>query len=255
MQMKSRSTWACELKWPYRHTGECPHQSRSTWACELKFVCFLSLHGRSSHAPRERVSWNVINRGLTVADLGHAPRERVSWNAVEHRRTQCWASRSTWACELKSEEERCEDDHSGHAPRERVSWNLKLDPTNVEYTVTLHVSVWVEINQMLVSDYLNSVTLHVSVWVEIDNAVPFLQAHYVTLHVSVWVEISNGRWDQENSVSRSTWACELKCEYASAVMLQGSHAPRERVSWNLPQLIRWVEATCHAPRERVSWNS
>ena len=121
----SRSTWACELKWKFDcktswwtqvtlHVsvwveiiivtiGSIIRMSRSTWACELKWkICY---QGRSwtSHAPRERVSWNpeicsqfsfffkvtlhvsvwvemlcAFIQFLTISR--HAPRERVSWN-------------------------------------------------------------------------------------------------------------------------------------------------------------------------------
>ena len=77
------------------------------------------------HAPRERVSWNE-NSAMQVDFSGsHAPRERVSWNFMQHIRyiwkivtlhVSVWVeifvvlsdfgvsmSRSTWACELKSD--------------------------------------------------------------------------------------------------------------------------------------------------------
>ena len=76
-----------------------------------------------SHAPRERVSWNVLIILQVFANFSHAPRERVSWNLclfsilpptpvtlhvsvwVEMYksvgRKRRYSSRSTWACELK----------------------------------------------------------------------------------------------------------------------------------------------------------
>ena len=54
--------------------------------------------------------------------------------------------------------------------------------------------------------------------------------------------------------SRSTWACELKCNTHFFSIGLGGHAPRERVSWNV-QSIRLIWGNLsHAPRERVSWN-
>ncbi len=142
-----------------------------------------------------------------------------------------------------------------HAPRERVSWNLPLKSTFATVTVTLHVSVWVEIStrfQIAVRDF-------------------------VTLHVSVWVEILVIRTSCKTAVSRSTWACELKYQTYLQNMRTFRHAPRERVSWNIQLSSKtlvcivtlhvsvWVEilfAYCvcfsvwsHAPRERVSWNA
>ena len=35
-----------------------------------------------SHAPRERVSWNVNEVVTKFSNRGHAPRERVSWNTI-----------------------------------------------------------------------------------------------------------------------------------------------------------------------------
>ena len=104
--------------------------SRSTWACELK--CSFRLHFRNgnSHAPRERVSWNVRTWKTPLTQEGHAPRERVSWNPyyppqdregevtlhvsvwVEIFKSRVsvfvWMlSRSTWACELKCHTRTC----------------------------------------------------------------------------------------------------------------------------------------------------
>ena len=224
-------------------------QSRSTWACELKCHIEFTDEKLLSHAPRERVSWNV-------------------WNYL------------------------CFGDFYSHAPRERVSWN----PQNTEsgwlrWDVTLHVSVWVEMIDAVISLPENMVTLHVSVWVEIksfeyidrdESHAPRERVswnymllrhsfrHTVTLHVSVWVEIlsflfyvrfllSRSTWACELkcvtptawiyvAVSRSTWACELKLSKKSAISSKTSHAPRERVSWNdfdnsLRAVFLWSRST------------
>ena len=120
------------------------------------------------------------------------------------------------------------------------------------------------------------VTLHVSVWVEISLRSTSRTRKKVTLHVSVWVEIFNASSTTIEGVSRSTWACELKCVYNDLGLSSLCHAPRERVSWN-KELSMWVNKlmvtlhvsvwveisirawvafrVCgHAPRERVSWN-
>ena len=101
--------------------------SRSTWACELKFDKSDSFINDTSHAPRERVSWNL----------------KIEWEQVQTEVTlhvSVWveivltvkplpfvASRSTWACELKLS-----------AAYSRIG----------ALFVTLHVSVWVEILKM-----------------------------------------------------------------------------------------------------------
>ena len=76
----SRSTWACELKFRYENAKNTCDMSRSTWACELKLSRFQWHNKCSSHAPRERVSWNGGINMKYVASV---------------------RSRSTWACELK----------------------------------------------------------------------------------------------------------------------------------------------------------
>ena len=98
----------------------------------------------------------------------------------------------------------------------------------------------------------------------------------VTLHVSVWVEIHFKSLCTVDKLSRSTWACELKCKFLQFYRSKCSHAPRERVSWNPVWAITWhcvstsrstwafelkfpytpLKSTPvrHAPRERVSWN-
>ena len=55
--------------------------------------------------------------------FSHAPRERVSWNIAEKIHSK---------------------NNVGHAPRERVSWNRHKMNSFQYQTVTLHVSVWVE---------------------------------------------------------------------------------------------------------------
>ena len=162
-------------------------------------------------------------------------------------------SRSTWACELKF-----------FRP-----WDLRLDD------VTLHVSVWVEICAYFQSE--------ISAWSRSTwacelkffcnyLAVPIVchaprervswnhqtiepyNEPIVTLHVSVWVEMTNCPNRSRNSPSRSTWACELKLFLTFPISVLDCHAPRERVSWNLPCSRQTPHQCRHAPRERVSWN-
>ena len=186
------------------------------------------------HAPRERVSWNRRFLNEDVLEERHAPRERVSWNSRFHHETtrqlvtlhvsvwveiyyQPWAmgiyrSRSTWACELKSEDY-CKGRHcklsrstwacelkfsmgtirvhpSRHAPRERVSWNWYL---------------WISLMTPLRSRSTWACELK-SFW---DRGIE--EDGNVTLHVSVWVEIATvALIILILKSSRSTWACELK---------------------------------------------
>ena len=120
-------------------------------------------------------------------------------------------SRSTWACELKLLLPAVSNIAHSHAPRERVSWNTPHKFRHTFASVTLHVSVWVEITWFCLYSLFALVTLHVSVWVEM-------------MILSVWAKCSQGHaprervsWNKADCYSkcrprksRSTWACELK---------------------------------------------
>ena len=80
------------------------------------------------------------------------------------------------------------------------------------------------------------VTLHVSVWVEMHQKDPCFETNYVTLHVSVWVEIFFFWFSKSKVMSRSTWACELKC----FVQLN-----QEPVDWVTLHVSVWVEIFEH----------
>ena len=119
--------------------------------------------------------------------------------------------------------------------------------------VTLHVSVWVEIDWIV---KICKPKLSRSTWacelkwqckrcaVKCLSHAPrervswnfrvatFLTIILVTLHVSVWVEIKINICKICKYSSRSTWACELKCQVFRCFCQTHSHAPRERVSWN-----------------------
>ena len=135
--------------------------------------------------------------------------------------------------------------------------------------VTLHVSVWVEILCRVCKVPSETVTLHVSVWVEM--------CHYkcnscrgwsrstwaceLKLRKSIIIslrELSRSTWACElklsckdlyrsYNLSRSTWACELKLGRGKHKRKRKGHAPRERVSWNLPNSrgITFTYVTLH----------
>ena len=121
--------------------------SRSTWACELKYAETHDTVLRLCHAPRERVSWNLLCvRACALSDVTLHVSVWVEifsilWRLSYFTSRSTWAcelksfvkirwriavlSRSTWACELKLFHHLCYAVCSGgHAPRERVSWNL-----------------------------------------------------------------------------------------------------------------------------------
>ena len=160
---RERVSW--NLMWDVRDSvGQ---TSRSTWACELKFHECGKLCWAFRHAPRERVSWNWIYSRIPTPKPCHAPRERVSWN-------KCRPD--------------CRTDLKCHAPRERVSWNHLA-----------HTKHYVKL--------CHAPRERVS-WNSQDNGKSEMQA--VTLHVSVWVEIQRYIHGLATTLSRSTWACELK---------------------------------------------
>ena len=165
---KSRSTWACELKYAKSHYLRSKVESRSTWACELKLYDDIVVDEGGCHAPRERVSWNRWWCRLSHWIVRHAPRERVSWNdetQAEQLKSEVTLHVSVWVeiismrlsiakslvtlhvsvwveivmIRKKYPMQPC------HAPRERVSWNFQFDLCCQNIPVTLHVSVWVEI--------------------------------------------------------------------------------------------------------------
>ena len=116
------------------------------------------------------------------------------------------------------------------------------------------MSVWVEMSKVVVNLFF---ILSRSTWAcELKYGSSSLLSHgsVVTLHVSVWVEIQRPLKLYDKIWSRSTWACELKSLVSGVFHVLNSHAPRERVSWNLTMLNNWRNERSHAPRERVSWN-
>ena len=165
-------------------------------------------------------------------------------------------SRSTWACELKwNLVSSAFHKKSGHAPRERVSWNLPNHHEKCPPAVTLHVSVWVEIQIRVWQVSWYSVTLHVSVWVEIvDKPQQYLQivSHAPRERVS---------WNLTNLIvlsmiqkSRSTWACELKFTPESDMKMVLLSRSTWACELKLNTIAVPAPVVCHAPRERVSWN-
>ena len=146
---KSRSTWACELKygkegkpWKYRYVT----LHVSVWVEILRSVG--SPCGRPRHAPRERVSWNFSHDNSPFHAL--VTLHMSLW--VEIYKSYLYLFTcvvtlhvSVWV-EMKT----------------LLIWVNR-------YSVTLHVSVWVEMFFQLLNPIFCQVTLHVSVWVEIRN--------------------------------------------------------------------------------------
>ena len=117
------SVWVEMLTATKKNRGSSVTLHVSVWV-EMRRQTLITMFA-SCHAPRERVSWNSRVFNNEFISLCHAPRERVSWNLIIS------ASRKTAI---------------RHAPRERVSWNSAYRCRSIGLFVTLHVSVWVEIN-------------------------------------------------------------------------------------------------------------
>ena len=215
------------------------------------------MHNNTRHAPRERVSWNNSVRHFTANFL----QSRSTW-ACELKLYTIFSflilngSRSTWACELKFNLHFCK-------------WHLHL--------VTLHVSVWVEIQNLFAHINNVFVTLHVSVWVEIATRFSNCCTLYVTLHVSVWVEIYPRKWHENGAfvtLHVSVWVemdvLRWRVAYDQvtlhvSVWVEIIHSAnlgksaRSRSTWAC-ELKLFYKAlhfgrVGHAPRERVSWNT
>ena len=119
------------------------------------------------------MSWNVDWQVIIDRTKGHAPRERVSWNF-----NSCAVTILQWC----------------HAPRERVSWNRVVHGWAGQRLVTLHVSVWVEIEEEMLRVSMGESR---STW-----------ACELKFIIDIMINY--------NSTSRSTWACELKCRSSSS---------------------------------------
>ena len=209
--IQSRSTWACELKCNSLQFCYLIQASRSTWACELKCLCGVVMWFSACHAPRERVSWNIIYNAHKPLATSHAPRERVSWNRQLRQRggnrevtlhvsvwveiisktflSICFESRSTWACELKCRE--CSHDKQLQASRSTWACELKFRRYNI----------W--------QDTLSHAPRERVSWNEVGIVTP---------------PLIFGHAPRE----RVSWNIYKIWEHFSRC----GHAPRERVSWN-----------------------
>ena len=125
----------------------------SVWVEILGGITYGKIHRVTLHVS---VWVEILIAGtLSFGIASHAPRERVSWNILEEKEKNSSAgSRSTWACELKWHWYMVIIVAVCHAPRERVSWNSAVEVIRSPLLVTLHVSVWVEILRLRLSAHL-----------------------------------------------------------------------------------------------------
>ena len=195
---------------------------------------------------------------------------------LRRARKQCYKSRSTWACELKCQRWAVPRRHRRHAPRERVSWNLYIEKNHGNSVVSR--STWaceLKFKRLvcLIVNLRHAPRERVS-WNEFCGCSGI--SVWVTLHVSVWVEIPVVIDVSTPTVSRSTWACELKyweclpippCGQVTlhvSVWVEielgenNSSCHKSRSTWACELKSTFFDSTqeiyCHAPRERVSWN-
>ena len=148
----------------------------------------LSQNSTQSHAPRERVSWN--RGGAAPTTITPVTLHVSVWVEITKKflTKAMRSSRSTWACELKFALWCTKRNIKGHAPRERVSWNNTSKTSRDCASVTLHVSVWVEI---FILDILYTAFTSRSTWA--------CELKCVRMPLA-----------DHSERSRSTWACELK---------------------------------------------
>ena len=183
-----------------------------------------------------------VEIGITISNT-YLTKSRSTWACELKSQGHCETchsveSRSTWACELKYKYEYDKLVDTRHAPRERVSWNASscLCKSNPICHAPRERVSWNLSGLLLLCK--EQVTLHVSVWVEIFFLIFAFIFVPVTLHVSVWVEIQLSFSTASGISSRSTWACELKYGASGRFRSSFSHAPRERVSWNTILIIK-----------------
>ena len=164
------------------------------------------------HAPRERVSWNPFHIPRYRKDIVtlHVSVWVEIWNE-RHRGTGRGVTLhvSVWVEILCVT---CAVEFMSHAPRERVSWNRKI---------------WSQSFKALCHAPRERVS-----W----NAWYVMQIRELQVSRSTWaceLKLKNSATQAEPIVSRSTWACELKYVKLWLVSRGFSHAPRERVSWNM----------------------
>ena len=167
-------------------------KSRSTWACELKFQMWVVWQNLWSHAPRERVSWNNSISRVSKRCRRHAPRERVSWNLRTWKtaltKEECHAPRERVSWNLSSIMR--DRDNTGHAPRERVSWNTNILVSFINHSSHApreRVSWNLNISRAAIQLSRHAPRERVS-WN--DTPIQYTCFRRVTLHVSVWVEIT-----------------------------------------------------------------
>ena len=230
----SRSTWACELKcctcyswqWGYRVT--------------LHVSVWVEIQNLLTHVNNIFVTLHVSVWVEIVVDLfARAIAEsRSTWacelkwqrKSLQRKNLQ---SRSTWACELKWRWRWKRWQTWSHAPRERVSWNnIKLHFKSKQSCHAPRERVsWNAYIRRYDEEIMRHAPRERVSWNNQDSRGE--RVAYVTLHVSVWVEIIVLGLAKFKSMSRSTWACELKFDKSDSFINDTkSHAPRERVSWN-----------------------
>ena len=100
-----------------------------------------------------------------------------------------------------------------------------------------------------------TVTLHVSVWVEMQiDSISILNTvrHAPRERVSWNADLTGVTLNYQSHAPRErvSWNAVV---FVSVIIISG-HAPRERVSWNVTDKLVKEYISGHAPRERVSWN-
>ena len=146
--IKSSSSWGCELKWPSVSVGDWwGTRSSSSWGCELKYKSVL--HGLRQNSVILFVRMWVeikIEDSCGLEPHSHPLREDVSWNISNAFFVAVLTtSSSSWGCELKYT---CARIHI-HPSWSSSSWGCELKwwyrrRKRGKCRVILFVRMWVE---------------------------------------------------------------------------------------------------------------
>ena len=212
----SRSTWACELKCKFLQLNRSKRVTLhvSVWV-EICIVSLIIFYQKSRSTWACELKWNKLCEVQISATVTLHVSVWVEMK-VNFFHASLNQSRSTWACELKFVKNFTKI--SNTPSRSTWACELKLHLTSWILNKPRHAPrervSWNTRHHWWTDNEL--VTLHVSVWVEIPKPISAKYGQYVTLHVSVWVEMT-------------TWK--------NLPTFSASHAPRERVSWNIKSVI------------------
>ena len=187
----SASSWGCELKLTLTLCSAVTCSSASSWGCELKCSVFAADVCCPGQPLREAVSWNMIERFVSMSACCQPLREAVSWN--DHVR-QGWSELCSVSLFVRLWVEMIPEFAINPIATSASSWGceLKYKGLWVFSVVVLSASSWgCELKCQFSTN---------------PHAVPGVSL-FVRLWVEMWLSGSAVCWPS----SASSWGCELKC--------------------------------------------